>query len=106
MKKLFLLPILAMTLVACDLSTTNNSSVSTQETNEIVWVKVNDKETLEISVGNDIYYYNPDGYKDLSYSISGNGYLKAQVKMTILTSEKVVIDTFIGSNVSVVVWGA
>lgn len=109
MKKLFLLPLLTLTLTGCGMSfsnkETNNPSANQSAQISEEWHVVDSEHTLGIYYGKDIMVYLPDDYDFVSYQIIQEPIITVNVKKRAKGNETEKTDIFIGNNISVVVWG-
>ena len=92
MKKLLLLPLVALSLVGCN----DNSKVETG------WVVVNRDEILLVYCGNtQVTTYSYSYCSLLQYnSTADNGYTKLSIKYTLTMNEETKIDNYYGYNIS------
>lgn len=95
MKKLFLLPLLAITLTGC-----NNENIGK-------WVEVGKTESLGIVINEECAFtYSYDDYESIYYSAICENYLTTvKVKHNKIDEPTFYVDTFIGDNITIVVWG-
>ena len=90
MKKL-LLPIIAISLIGC--SPLDRS-----------WTKV-EEQGISVVFGEHMMGYTTSEYDNLFYAISGTNLLSVYVKYRYTPEDNYKIDKYIGTNVSLVVWG-
>lgn len=95
MKKLFLLPLLALSLSGC------------QKTIEVSrWYELNSQQSLTVTYGvKDISFLSGE-YSSIAYKWECESSIaQVEVRTKGLNNEKVVYTTFIGTNINIVVWG-
>ena len=90
MRKLFLLPLVAISLVGCS----NDQSK---------WTSIYDPQAIKITYGSQVKEYGFYAYTTLAYSVN-DAKTVVKVKYTKPNEESEKVDTFIGNNVSIVIW--
>lgn len=105
MKQLFLLPLLTLTFSACTFSVNNKEPSANQsvQVNE-EWKLVESNYTLGVYYGKDIMVYMPEDYDYVAYQLTINETTNVNVKRKAKGSEIYKVDTFIGNNISIIIW--
>lgn len=96
MKKLFLLPILALSMSGCSTDTTL-----------VAWTELDSSAALTITYGTASTSFIGEEYSSVLYrwTNKSNCVIRVEVQTKSLKNENIANITFIGTNINIVVWG-